>query len=243
MHSLTLQFFDFAELIRPAKCEIESAKKNFINHIETFFASRCVRKYNAIDMSSSEQFSDTKLAKQAIAGDSEAFRALVEHYGPSIYGYARRLTGNEADAEDIAQETFIRLHENLSKLDISDPLKPWLFRVCTNLCRNHAKRKKLLLFSQLEHEDSEQPSMSESIESNEEPHSQKLDRYSEKQQVQAAVRALPQKYQVVISLYYWEGLSYEEIASMLSLPINTVRTHLKRAKSLLSSSLQHLLTS
>ena len=98
---------------------------------------------------------DEALANAHLSGDTDAFAVLVERYARGLYGYARRLTGNEEDAEDITQETFVRLFDHLSRLDRTKPLKPWLFHVCTNLCRNLAKRKKTIPFSELEKDETE----------------------------------------------------------------------------------------
>ncbi|MFA7682515.1 MAG: sigma-70 family RNA polymerase sigma factor [Candidatus Peribacteraceae bacterium] len=184
--------------------------------------------------------SDAELATQHRDGDDQAFSQLMERYAPQLIAYARRLTGNDADAQDIAQETFVRLYQNMEKLDFSQPLKPWLYRVCTNLCRNLAKRKRSTLFSELENDD-DSPSFIESLQDNEPTPAEALLRSVRAQTVRQAIAALPQKYQVVTTLFYWEGLSYEEIASVLSLPLNTVRTHLKRARDHLHTSLSALL--
>lgn len=243
MDTLTSQFFGAAKAICLMQSEIEDAKEVLIRYIQSFVATSPQQKYNE-EVTAKNTPSDTALAKNALTGDSDAFNAIVDRYGSSLYGYARRLTGSNADAQDIAQETLVRLHEHLPKLDLSQPLKPWLFRVCTNLCRNHAKKKKSLTFSQLESDDdSEYISFLDSIDNNETPLGEELDQAEQKKVVKAAVNALPQKYQIVINLYYFQELSYEEIATVLSLPINTVRTHIKRAKSLLSTSLASLLSS
>ena len=191
--------------------------------------------------SSFSECTDEELARLHLSGDKTAFQSLVERYAKPLYGYARRLTGNSADAEDIAQETFLRFYQNLPKLALDQPFKPWLFRVCTNLCRNHAKRKKSLPFSQLAAEDEEDASIVEQLpDAAPTPH-QNAESSGEIQQVRSAIDAAPEHYQTVLKLYYWDQLSYEEIARVLSLPINTVRTHLRGAREYLQRPLQHLL--
>jgi len=189
---------------------------------------------------SASQDTDADLATAHLAGDPAAFERLVERYAPPLIGYMRRLTGSDDDAQDISQETFVRLFKNIAKLDLSQPLKPWLFRVATNLCRNLAKRKKFILFSQLaKEEEGDSSSLLETTEDTEPTPAETLLRSTQAATIRNAIEHLPQKYQVVISLYYWNDLSYEEMANVLSLPLNTVRTHLKRAKQQLASSLEH----
>jgi len=242
MSSLSLHLDPFVDMFSLTENTFRSIRNLFTRICQSSFLSQWFTTYNTQVMTHSKTESDAELAALSLAGNSEAFVAMVDRYGPSLYGYARRLTGNTDDAEDIAQETFVRLHEHLGKLDFSEPLKPWLFRVCTNLCRNHAKRRKSLPFSQLIH-DEEGFSFLDTLETEDMPLPEKTHFSSERKEVRAAVHTLPRKYQIVIVLYYWEGLSYEEIASTLSLPVNTVRTHLKRAKSLLTTPLHHLLSS
>ncbi|MBU2259789.1 sigma-70 family RNA polymerase sigma factor [Patescibacteria group bacterium] len=145
-------------------------------------------------MPSESHPSDADLAQAHLDGDKQAFSLLVERYGPTLLGYASRLTGNPEDGSDMAQETFVRLFEKLPQLDTSQPLKPWLFKVCTNLCRNHAKRKKSLLFSQLEKvDDDESSSVAELLEDKEPSPSEALLKATTAKIVRRAVQKLPEK--------------------------------------------------
>lgn len=175
---------------------------------------------------------DSELARAYLDGDEDAFRALIDRYANPLFRFAQRFTNNADDSEDIVQECFIRLHTSLPKLRLDEPLKPWLYRVCANLCHNLARDKRSLNFSQLEetNDAGDVVSFVDQIPDSGETADIAMDRSLETERVRTAMEALPPKYRTILSLFYSDGLSYEEIGSVLRLPLNTVRTHLKRAK-------------
>lgn len=183
---------------------------------------------------------ETELADRAARGDHEAFRLLLQRYGNPIYRYAYRLTGNHEDADDMAQETFVRVYQHLKKIDRTQPLKPWIYKICTNLCRNLAAKKRSIPFSVFENKDSDdEPSLSADSIPDDAP--DPLDSLAERERAEAvrsAVEALPPKYGMVLQLHYFDDLSYEDMADALGLPLNTVRTHLSRAKAALAQQLR-----
>lgn len=96
---------------------------------------------------------DKKLVDTFLSGDKEAFNLIIEKYHVQVFRLAYKFTSNRKDAEDVAQDTFLRAYENLIKYPKEVKLKPWLMTICVNLCRNLAKKKKNFNFSQLESED------------------------------------------------------------------------------------------
>src|SRR5216683_5356406 len=89
--------------------------------------------------------SDAAAVAQARAGDSDAFRVLVERHGRSVFRLAFRMTGNESDAEDIVQETFLRAYKQLNKFDWRASFSTWLYRIAANcsldLIRSRKRRQ------------------------------------------------------------------------------------------------------
>ncbi len=171
--------------------------------------------------------SDEQLAARYLQGDTLAFRELVERYLTPIYNLAWRLTRDPMEAENITQDTFVRALNALPRTRLDLPLKPWFFKIALNLCRQWAARKKPQLFSDFsEREDSDlaaipddEPSPLDQIQSSE-----------LRARVRAQIAALPPLDQTIITLRYVEELSYEQIAESMGLPLNTVRTRLRRAK-------------
>jgi len=179
--------------------------------------------------------SDEALVKQSLRGDASAYAELVTRYAAPIYNLAFRLTDDRAEAENVSQETFLRAYIALPRSRTDLAFKPWLFQIAVNLCRDLARKKRPAAFSELETET--EPDPEESVE-DESP--LPLDQIEERELVQAlsrAIAALPEIYRAVVTLRYTEELSYEDMAAVLKLPVNTVRTHLFRAKSLLRKSL------
>ena len=175
--------------------------------------------------------SDEALVAQHLQGDAQAFAELVTRYTAPIFNLAFRLTGDRAEAENVTQEAFLRAYAALpgSRTDLA--FKPWLFQIAVNLCRDLARKKRPAAFAELAQEDGLAPE--EAIE-DETP--LLLDTVAERELEQALARAvagLPEAYRAVVTLRYTEGLSYEDMAAALGLPVNTVRTHLFRAKAML----------
>ncbi|MCL4395691.1 MAG: RNA polymerase sigma factor [Chloroflexi bacterium] len=177
--------------------------------------------------------SDEALLVQFKAGDARAFRTLVDRYSAPIYNVAYRFLRDPMEAENVTQETFLRLVTALGRLRLDTPIKPYLFRVAVNLCRDLARKKHPLLFGDLVaagREDAGVDEPGESVPDDAPPlweHAVAQERWSG---LADAVDQLSAIYRTVIVLRYVEEFSYEEIALALDLPINTVRTHLRRAK-------------
>ena len=79
-----------------------------------------------------------------MAGDVDSFELLIKKYEEGLYRYCYRFTNAGEEAQDIAQQTFIKLFENIEKVDLDSPLKAWIYTVATNLCRSLFKKKKNL---------------------------------------------------------------------------------------------------
>lgn len=175
--------------------------------------------------------SDEALVAQHLQGDAQAFAELVTRYTAPVFNFAARLTGDRAEAENVTQETFLRAYAALPRSRTDLAFKPWLFQIAVNLCRDLARKKRPAAFAELAQEDGVAPE-----ETIEDPAPLLLDTVAERELEQAlarAVAALPETYRAVVTLRYTEGLSYEDMAAALGLPVNTVRTHLFRAKAML----------
>ena len=189
------------------------------------------------------QISDEKLIKLHLEGDEKAFPELIERYKNAIFRFALSFCKKYEDAEDIAQITFVKVYEHLPKSKIHLSFKPWIFTICANLCKNLARKKTSLTFSQLEYTNAEGETQSiiNTIEDKTENIQDKIYKKQIKDPVKKAIEDLPNKYKLVITLRYFDNLSYNEISEILTLPVNTIKTHIKRAKKKLETSLQHII--
>lgn len=160
---------------------------------------------------------------QCQGGDKNAFAILVRHYQAQVLGLCLRMTGNREDAADVAQQTFVQAFRHLDQYDPDQPFRPWLFRIATNECMNCLRRRKRTAMS----------ADSESLEAVSDPAEGApalVDLAEGREQVRTAVSRLPAQYRQVVVAYYFQELSYQEIARQTGVPIGTVGTLLHRAK-------------
>jgi RNA polymerase sigma-70 factor (ECF subfamily) len=180
-------------------------------------------------MSISPSSSDEELLKQYQQGDARAFHTFVERYATSIYNLAYRLVRERMEAENITQETFLRIVTSLDRIRLDEPIKPYLFSIAFNLCRDLARKKLPVLFADLSRTEPEPADEESIIDETPEPW-EKIAEAELQTRLREAVKQLPGHYRTVVLLRYSEDFSYEEIAKTLNLPLNTVRTYLRRAK-------------
>ena len=162
---------------------------------------------------------EPELIARSLSGDAEAYGQLVDRYKSAIYHHCFAIVHDEDIAEDMAQEAFIAAYYQLKKYDAKYKFSTWLFKISTNKCLNSVRGRAKV--TPLDDE------LAETLTSNEpSPH-----RNAEMREVQEAITRLRPKYRAVISLYYWQGLEYADIALAMGAPLNSVRVWLLRAKS------------
>lgn len=172
--------------------------------------------------------------QQALTGDRNAFDELVKIYLPNIYRYLLWITHNSDTAQDIAQEAFIRAWQNLKKFDSDRPFKPWLLRIARNCAYDHLRKKTIIPFSHLS--EAEEHYVSQIPTKASQPQEQAANN-EQATHVQAILDQLAPKYREVLILHYLEELAAPEIADVLNLNHETVRTRLRRARTLFRETL------
>jgi len=176
---------------------------------------------------------ETNLIAQASHGDTEAFAALIALHERFVYNLALRTLGNADDAADMAQEAFVRAWQALPTFRQDAQFRTWLYRIVLNLCINRIPRLRREL-NELSHD--EISDLSEPAVSTPDPLTQ-LEKQEQRAFIHREIDRLPEQYRLLVSLRYQHELSYEEIATMLSLPVGTVKTGLFRAKARLREAL------
>ena len=188
--------------------------------------------------------SDEALLIQYKQGNQRAFRVLVQRYTTPIYNLALRLLRDPMEAENVTQDTFLRVVTSLDRVRLDLPFKPYLFQIAVNLCRDQARKNRPLLFSDIDsnpsysEDGSASETTSESVADDSPPAWERLEKEELQARLHDALDTLTPAYQTVICLRYIEEFSYEEIAQALNLPLNTVRTQLRRAKEQLKFKLE-----
>jgi RNA polymerase sigma-70 factor (ECF subfamily) len=167
------------------------------------------------------------IINDAQSGDEAAFAELVKQNLPLIYRYLFRLTGSEAAAEDLAQETFVRIWKNLPRFDAKKPFRPWLFRIARNCAFDYLRKKKTVPFSYLS--EREQLSLENLPDDKISPTA-----VTEKKETVVLVNTLLSELsdteREILTLHYLDELTVPEIAEILKKPEETIRTRLRRAR-------------
>lgn len=164
-------------------------------------------------------------------GDVAAFEALVKQHQVVAYNVALRILGNPEDAQDAAQEALIKVFKSLGSFKAEAQFSTWLYRIVVNTCNDYLRRERrhthFSLDQQLETDDG-------SIGRDVPDESMAPERVHEKrvlqEKVQTAIQALPEQQRTVVVLRDIEGMSYEVIASMLDLPVGTVKSRINRGR-------------
>jgi len=177
--------------------------------------------------------SETPFLEKLKAGDPLAFDQLVNRYSADIYALLVRLTGDQEEAEDLTQETFLRALRSIGNFRGDAGIKTWLFRIAINESRNRRrwwKRRRRDVTISLEAE-SETLGLSERIASpsSENPESAAINNELG-QALQKALRELPQNFREVVILRDIEGLTYEEIAAALKTNVGTIKSRIARGR-------------
>jgi RNA polymerase sigma-70 factor, ECF subfamily len=162
---------------------------------------------------------DGDLVAMTVRGDSEAFATLVERYDRAVYHLAYRTLHDVEEARDATQEAFFKAFRSLRTFKPGAKFSTWIFAIAYHACCDRLSRRRRYSSDELP----ERADLSPGPE-------QRVIALDEATRLRAAIDALPEKYRTVVTLFHLQGRQYEEIATVLGLPMGTVKTHLFRAK-------------
>jgi len=180
---------------------------------------------------------ETELMLRVKKGDEGAFREIVGKYQRQIHNLCFRYIGNQQDAEEVAQDVFIRLYKAASTYEPRAKLSTYLYRIAVNLSLNKIRDEKWKWFVSLEFlSKGEKKRMSSSVVDG--PDS--LIEQKERQRViEEAINSLPANQKTAVILKRFQGFSYEEIAEVMNCSVSAVESRLHRAKQNLKKKLKH----
>jgi RNA polymerase sigma-70 factor (ECF subfamily) len=176
-----------------------------------------------------DERTDEEIAKEVQCGNVEAFGALVERYEERMVRYARRFLLNREDTQDLVQEVFIKAFRNMQSFNAALRFSPWLYRIAHNefVSAIRKRSREPLQFFDL---DVLFPHPAARETANED-----TERREVREALERSLARIDPKYREPLVLYYFEEMSYQEIADILRLPVSTVGVRLSRGKAALKN--------
>ena len=189
-------------------------------------------------MSDTRRFTDEELIARFQQGDAYSFDEIVRRYQDRLLNFVYRFLGRYDEAEDIVQDTFLKVYRNKEAYQNIARFSTWIYTIAGNLAKTELrKRKRRKLFSLghlgVEDRDYEIPSTAQSPEA-------LADSALQEEAIQRAIQSLPEKFRTVIILRDIQELSYEEISKIVGIPLGTVKSRVNRARLKLQELLKSL---
>jgi RNA polymerase sigma-70 factor (ECF subfamily) len=174
-----------------------------------------------------------ELLKRYAAGEENAFQELVKQYKDSLYAFLRRFLSRSDMIDDVFQETFMQLYVSRDTFDLSKPLRPWLFTIAANKAKDALRRSQRIdstnLGSMFDGEESSVDDVLNTLDHDERMPYDELIRGETAAAVQRVISRMPTRLREILILGYYHKFSYAEIASMLKIPVGTVKSRLHTA--------------
>jgi len=182
-------------------------------------------------MTSGENFfreddEDRAIAAQIVSGQKELFRLFIKKYERPVYGMGMSFFHNSEDASDFTQEVFLKTFRNLSRFEGRSRFSTWLYKIAYNTAINSVTRKKEY-HSLVE---------DENVPDNDTPE-RKLLRGLAQDAILEAITDLPERFRICVDLFFFYDRSYQEIEAITGYPVNTIKSHVFRAKKILRGKL------
>ena len=178
-----------------------------------------------------ETVTDAEIVDRLRSGTPDALQELFEHYGDVVHTHCFRRLGSWDEAEDATATVFLEVWRHRSRVRLHDgSALPWLYGVATNVCRNtiRASRRGLRLVQRVP-DPAPTPDHASAV-------ADRVDAEERMREVLVAIRALPEREREVLALVAWAGLTYDQAAAALDVPVGTVRSRLSRARRRLAPS-------
>ncbi|MFQ6084199.1 MAG: RNA polymerase sigma factor [Candidatus Aminicenantia bacterium] len=160
-------------------------------------------------------------------GDEEAFEELIDKFQGKIFSLINLMVSQSSITEDLAQEVFLRIFKGIPYFREESKLSTWIYRITYNVCLAEIeKHRKSLFIIQNERLEKSPDNLNISLD-------KQIEKIDFENKIRKILDLLPVNYKIVLILFYWQELSYQEIAETMKIPMGTVKTYLYRAKNLL----------
>jgi RNA polymerase sigma-70 factor (ECF subfamily) len=184
---------------------------------------------SGFDKSAAAEVDDLYIAGRVISGEKELFRRLVARHQKAVYSMGRSFFHNREDASDFVQEVFLKVYRSLPCFEGRSRFSTWLYTIAYNTAVNGVSRRREYQ-SLAEHEGAVEPDSPE----------RKAVREAAREAVLTAVGELPERYRVCVDMFFFYDRSYHEIEAITGFPVNTIKSHVFRAKKLLREKLKEI---
>ena len=181
---------------------------------------------------------DFKLIKRCKRGEEPAFAELLNCYRSPIYGLCYRMTHNAEDARDLAQEVFIKVFSLLDRYDEKFAFSSWIFRIATNHCIDHLRRNRMRFMSLNSNVGADGEEFEIQLPAKGPQPDRVLERREAMDRLQEVIAELPPHYRAITLLRHDQELTYEDIATVLDLPLGTVKARIHRARAMIQQMLK-----
>jgi RNA polymerase sigma-70 factor (ECF subfamily) len=175
--------------------------------------------------------SERDLVAKAAAGSREAFDSLVDLHYQAVYAHAYRILRNSDDASDATQTAFVKALRSIAEFDVERPMRPWLYRICGNVCIDLARAR---------HRTNESIDKHAYMLESEDDLEGSAEQNDLREKILKAIMNLPEKYRRILILRHYEQMAVEEIAEALDAPEGTIKSWLFRARAMLKKELAPL---
>ena len=170
---------------------------------------------------------EEELIIRYLKGDEKALEALIQRYLKPIFGFIFQYLGNQNDTQDLVQEVFLKVWQNLKKFDRHKNFKAWTFKIAKNTVIDFLRKKKTIPFSAFENEDGENQIIDNLSDPAPLP-DELFDRQDLADFLDKTLNQLPPKYREVLYLYYQDHFNFREIAELLEEPVDTIKSRHRR---------------
>ncbi len=169
---------------------------------------------------------EKQIIKKILKGDNKSFETIIENYKKLVFHIVIRMITNKTDREDICQEVFIKVYQNLPEFRYKSKLSTWISKIAYNTCLNYLTKKNVALNNNLS--DNEEK-WDEYLKSEISP-AGVIEKRDLKNRLEWEISNLPMRHRILLNLYHLEGLNYQEIGEVMNLPAGTVKSYLFRAR-------------
>jgi RNA polymerase sigma-70 factor (ECF subfamily) len=189
----------------------------------------------------SPHLSDPELIATILKGEQERFRELVERYQGRLVNFLYRLLHDRADAEDLAQDVFLKVYQALDRYDPKYKFSTWLFRVAQNAAIDQLRKRRLKMVSMDRPSSVDRDAGTWEFPGHERSQYARVRNDERSDAIREAIEELPWEYRELIAMRHFGELSYDQIATVKKMPLGTVKNKLFRGRQMLKAKLEDYL--